>query len=529
MEIIMNASKETIALFNNIYDHTTGLFHLSPELSVTFEELEEVQRILPVDTDSYKVSMWKQYPKGTKIVRSYIESRGGRFDRVLHFGVQSWLHTIAKPFTKRQIDIAEVLWKLHGEPFPRVMWDYVLEKHGGVPPIRVLSAPEGLVVPTRNVVVVIENTDTEMPNPESLTTWGETSCLRAVWYPSTVATMSWHIKQLIKDYYQQSVPEENWDASLPFRLHDFGSRGTSSNETAAIGGTAHLINFLGTDTFAAIPWAIRHYYARPQELGFSIAAMEHSTVTSWGRASEDDAFYNMVETYANSNVPFATVIDSYDPIAATQRITAPAGRIVQLLKERNALMVLRPDSGDPIAIIPQMLAIIEKNVGSTVNRKGYKVLNHFRIIWGDGINLMTIESILRMCVGMLGYAADNFAFGMGGALLQVTNRDDQMYAMKCSAIYVEGEGWREVYKQPAGVVMKASKKGRVSLYKNDQNQLVNLTDDDPMIEGMECMLHEVFNGKMVKEWTFPEVRANSNLPLMYNAPVGHSKKVYAPL
>lgn len=513
-------------LINNLFNPETGLFHLTDNLAVTFDELEEVQRILPVDTDSYKVSMAPQYPKGTKIVRSYIESRGGRFDKVLHFGVQSWLNTIAKPITARQVEIADVLWTLHGEPFPRAMWDYVVNVHGGVPPVRVLGVDEGLVIPTRNVVVVIENTDTEMPDPQALTTWCETSALRAVWYLSSVATMSWHIKQMIMKYYEESVPIADWD-SLMFRLQDFGSRGCSANETAAGGTTAHLISFMGTDTFVGIPWAIRHYFARPQELGFSIAAMEHSTVTSWTRAGEDDAFYNMVQTYANSTTPFAAVVDSYDVLDAVRRITNPDGRIVKLLKERNAIMVLRPDSGDPLTIIPQMLSIIDRNVGHTVNKRGYKVLNHFRIIWGDGINMLTIDSILRTCVHMLGYAADNFAFGMGGALLQVTNRDDQQYAMKCSAIYVEGEGWREVYKQPAGIVMKASKKGRVSLYKNADGDLVNLTEDDPAAEGLTCMLRELFNGKIIYRTTFPQVRANSNLPPLKNAAAGHSSKLYA--
>lgn len=520
---------KTLNLINDLYDPETGLYWLTDSMSVTFEELEEVQRILPVDTDSYKVSMPPQYPKGTKIVRSYIESRGGRFDHVLHFGAQSWANTIAKPITKRQIEIADVLWQLHGEPFPRVMWDYVIEKHGGVPPVRVLSAKEGLVIPTRNVVVVIENTDTEMPDPQGLTTWCETSLLRAVWYPSTVATMSWHIKQLIKHYYEASVPEPDWAATMGFRLHDFGSRGVSSNESAAIGATAHLINFLGTDTFVALPWAIRHYYSRPQGTGFSIAAMEHSTVTSWTRVREDDAFYNMVEVYANAAVPFAAVVDSYDVIDATRRITTADGRIVKLLKERGALMVLRPDSGDPLSIIPQMLSIIDRNVGHTINTKGYKVLNHFRIIWGDGINMLTIQSILRTCVDMLGYAADNFAFGMGGALLQITNRDDQQYAMKCSAIFVEGEGWIDVYKQPAGVVMKASKKGRVGLYRNADGELLNLVEDDPLVDGLEPMLHEIFNGKVTARIAFPEVRANSELPPLQNAKAGHSSKLYAPL
>ncbi len=39
---------------------------------------------------------------------------------------------------------------------------------------------------------------------------------------------------------------------INFKLHDFGYRGVSSVESAAIGGAGHLINFWGTDTLAAM-------------------------------------------------------------------------------------------------------------------------------------------------------------------------------------------------------------------------------------------------------------------------------------
>ena len=63
---------------------------------------------------------------------------------------------------------------------------------------------------------------------------------------------------------------------LPFKLHDFGFRGASSVESAAIGGSAHLVNFKGTDTIAALV-AARQYYNCPMA-GFSIPAAEHRYV-----------------------------------------------------------------------------------------------------------------------------------------------------------------------------------------------------------------------------------------------------------
>jgi nicotinamide phosphoribosyltransferase len=55
---------------------------------------------------------------------------------------------------------------------------------------------------------------------------------------------------------------------LSFKLHDFGARGVSSGESAGLGGMAHLVNFMGTDTMEALLAARRYYGA--EMAGFSI-------------------------------------------------------------------------------------------------------------------------------------------------------------------------------------------------------------------------------------------------------------------
>ena len=42
-------------------------------------------------TDSYKPSHWRQYPQGTTKVYSYLESRGGKFDNTLFYGLQYFI------------------------------------------------------------------------------------------------------------------------------------------------------------------------------------------------------------------------------------------------------------------------------------------------------------------------------------------------------------------------------------------------------------------------------------------------------
>ncbi|MDE4959618.1 nicotinate phosphoribosyltransferase, partial [Francisella tularensis subsp. holarctica] len=59
--------------------------------------------------------------------------------------------------------------------------------------------------------------------------------LLKVWYPTTVATISFNIKQLIKRYLIETADSLD---KLDFMLHDFGYRVVSSEESAGIGGAA---------------------------------------------------------------------------------------------------------------------------------------------------------------------------------------------------------------------------------------------------------------------------------------------------
>lgn len=431
------------------------------------------------DTDSYKVSMWKQYPPGTQYVYSYIESRGGVYDKTVFLGIQAFIRErLTVPITQDEIDRAEEFWNMHGEPFNREGWQYILDAHGGYLPIEIKSLDEGGVYPVKTVLASVVNTDPMVP---WLTTWVETPLLRAVWYPTTVATQSWSIKQLIKEYLVRSGDV----SGLPFKLHDFGSRGVSSLESSMLGGMAHLTQFMGTDTAIGIIGANKYYDAGLGSTGFSIPAAEHSTITSWGRGSESLAYSNMVEQFAKEGSIYAVVSDSYDIFNAVENIWGKELR--ELVVSRKGTLVIRPDSGDPVEVLPKLITSIYKNFGGVKNDKGYIVLNNVRLIWGDGINEMAIRSILRAIVDIMGFSADNIAFGMGGALLQIVNRDTQKFAMKCSAIF-NGAEWVDVFKDPVTDPGKASKKG--------------LLDNS-------SMSRRYIDGVLVNQTTFEEVRSRS--------------------
>lgn len=463
----------------------------------------DLVRNIILNTDSYKASHWLQYPPGTKNVFSYIESRGGKYPATVFFGLQMFLKEyLSKPITKQMIDEAEWFWKAHGEPFNRAGWEYILEKHNGYIPVKIRAVPEGTVVPTGNVLVTVEATDEQC---YWVVSYIETSLLRAVWYPTTVATNSYSIKQTIKKYLELTGTPD----LLSFKFHDFGARGSTSFEAAGIGGAAHLVNFMGTDTVTGALFAMK-YYNESNVPGFSIPAAEHSTMTSWGgRAGEPKAMKNMLTQFGGPGKLVACVSDSFDVYHA---ITDIWGRqLKQDVVSMGGILVVRPDSGDPVEVTLKCAELLGEAFGYNTNAKGYKVLaDCVRIIQGDGINGDTVEKILAN-YEKHGWSADNIAFGCGAGLLQQVDRDTCEFAMKACAININGV-WEDVYKDPITSSKKKSKRGRITLYKDPEGFFyTDRIAEGETSHGVKDELVDVFtNGVLLKDWTYSEVRERSN-------------------
>jgi nicotinamide phosphoribosyltransferase len=127
------------------------------------------------------------------------------------------------------------------------------------------------------------------------------------------------------------------------------------------------------------------------------------------------------------------------------------------------------------------------------------VLNGVKILQGDGIDYDEIGNILNGLEENR-YSASNIVFGSGGALLQKFNRDTMKFAMKCSAIKVNGE-WRGVFKDPVTDPGKKSKIGRVTLYKNREGYHSGVEDwENPVLR----TVYE--NGKLIIDESFNDIR-----------------------
>ena len=447
-------------------------------------------------TDSYKQSHTEQYPPGTEKVYSYIEARpGGKFDKLVFMGPQILLkETLTKRLTKEMVDQAAVIVPAHGYTFNRGKWDYIIDKHDGKLPVVIKAIPEGMVVDVGVPLLTIENTD---PECFWLTSFLETMLLRAVWYPTTVATLSWHIRQKIMKSLQESC--DNPEAEIDFKLHDFGARGVSSDTSAAIGGLAHLVNFMGTDTMEALICAVEYYNATTA-VGFSIPAAEHSTITSWGKENEAKAYENMIDKFSKPGSIYAVVSDSYDIYNAVTNIWGDKlkGNVIK----SGGRLVVRPDSGIPHEVVLEVVKRLGDTYGFEINKKGYKVLHpSVRVIQGDGINYESIDLILNTLLDN-GWSTENVAFGMGGKLLQGVDRDTLNFAMKCSAIQINGK-WKDVSKNPVGDKNKKSKAGRFAVVA-ENGKLVCKPEKD---NSWQTWLHTIYrDGELKVDHNFDDLR-----------------------
>lgn len=414
-------------------------------------------------TDSYKVTHHRQYPPGTTKVYSYFSSRGGKYDNTVFFGLQYIIHRYLSGSVVNELKIEEAreYFKYHFRDatiFNEEGWMYIVNKHCGYLPIEIKAVPEGTIINNKNVLFTVENTD---PKCFWLVGYLETLLVQ-VWCPMTVATNSYHMFNTLMDYMEKTSDSKTKHEDVSYKLHDFGCRGVSSMETAGIAGLAHLAaGFKGSDTVPALYFG-KKYYRHGPDAGYSIPAMEHSTVTSWHK--EEDAFKNMLEQFPTGLV--ACVSDSYDIFDACHTIWGQ--KLKKMVESRDGCLVIRPDSGNPLEVLPMVFQILSEQFGFTTNSKGYKVLPpKIRVIQGDGIDAESMKEILD-CLTNNKWSTDNIAFGSGGGLLQKHNRDTLKCAMKCSYIEVNGKG-RSVFKDPITDKGKTSMKGTLRLVKQKNN------------------------------------------------------------
>ena len=438
-----------------------------------------------LDTDSYKFSHFLGYPKDVTHVYSYAESRGGEYDATVFFGLQKFLMELAAVrITSENIDEAEVFAKDHGVPFNRNGWEIIVRDYDGKIPVRIKAVPEGSVIPTRNVLVTVENTDPRLP---WLTSYVETALLRATWYPTTVATRIHEMKKRIKPYFDRTSDS----GDMGFAILDFSARGCSSRETAEIGGMAHLLSFVGSDNIPAVVAASRFYY-EPMA-AFSVAATEHSVMTSFGEEHEFESFEYLIDNMMPENGILSVVSDTWNVYRATRYW----GELVEKIRAKNGILVVRPDSGEMREVLPTVMKTLEASFGYDLNSKGFKVLRNVKVLQGDGINEHTVVEPFAIAEE-LGISADSVMTGSGGGLMQANiDRDTCKFAFKASNVTFADGHEMGIAKNPVTDSGKMSKKGRLKLIDCGEGHYTTVTSRELDYESLKDVLRTVYeNGEL---------------------------------
>ncbi|KAJ1513789.1 hypothetical protein HMI54_014679 [Coelomomyces lativittatus] len=437
-------------------------------------------------TDSYKLCHFELYPEAKEMC-AYGEFRSGFENdvtdtRMIFFGLRYILETyICKPWTYIDLIQTENFLSQHylGQkyPFPKHLFEKMIKENQGYFPVRIEALKEGSIVYPHVPLFQITTKDEYAP----LVTYLET-LLCMVWYPSTVATLSRRCKTSIHSAFEKS--SENW-AMLDSRLHDFGFRGCTSVEQSVLGGCAHLLNFTGTDTLSAAYHA-QMMWNFGQPIGVSIPASEHSVMTSW--PNETLAIRRVLEKFGTGVC--ACVMDSYDYTGALTKILPT---LASFKTQQGGVLVVRPDSGDPVQTVLQALHALSKLFNYSINSKGFKVIYRAAVIQGDGIDNSTLVRILD-AIQLEKYAAENVAFGMGGGLLQKVNRDTMSMAIKLNCIVFKDGSIRDVMKVPKGDSRKYSLPGKLRVVANENKLPVVYSHDDTEALSFPSLFSAVYDG-----------------------------------
>lgn len=429
--------------------------------------------------DFYKISHRNMYPKGTEVVYSTWTPRENRLyhvNGVVVFGAQAFIkkylieyfneHFFSRPLGEVVSEYSRILEYTIGDTtYPH----HIKELHElGYLPLLIKALPEGTVVPFRIPTLTIQNTD---PRFFWLTNYIETLASCELWQASTSATIAFHYKK----EFDRMANETGGDLGFTqFQGHDFSMRGMSSLDSAISSGMGHLLSFAGTDSIPAIQ-AMEHYYGANVEhelVGTSIPATEHSIQCAYG---DDMEYLKTIMTEVHPSGMVSIVSDGYDFWDVMTRVV-PA--LKDVILNRDGKVVIRPDSGNPTKIIcgdpyakegtPERkgaVQILWETFGGDYS-KAMKVLDpHIGIIYGDAITYERAEEILGL-LRKAGFASTNVVFGIGSFTYQYNTRDTLGYALKSTAVVINGVE-KPIFKDPktdSGV--KKSLKGRVAVLKS---------------------------------------------------------------
>jgi len=526
-------------------------------------------------TDSYKMTHHLLYPNNLKRVVSYMEPRGGEMPYTIFFALQYYIkrYIAGKRITKEKIEDARQANIAHFgfDCFDDTMWYHILNKHDGNLPLQINAIPEGTPVAVKNVIMTMENTDFD--NCAALTNITETLLMK-LWASNTVAAYDRIIKELMYHFHTitSDTPEFLIDyMHHDFGYRGCSSEETARIMGAAAMISFKGTDTMGALSFIKKYYNQPETTWADAMAGYSVIASEHSVMCSYGlRSSEPEAYRAIIEKIKTDpkilNAKPASGVIILSLVSDTHNIYNVCKVIIPSLRNEfigwtnnNGIpikIVIRPDSGEAKEVLfglneftsqitPKhvelaakiaadmnisldeagflvqkgIIQILFDEFGYTTNSKGYKVLHpQIGVLQGDGVSYKVIGECYNIMVNMK-IDIMNLVFGSGGKNLQAHDRDEQKYAIKASKVQI-GETEIAIEKNPITDAGKKSKKGELKLVKKQIStnpseewmNFVTLQEGDAGYDEAVSLLEPVFlNGKLLKEFSFAEVRENAKV------------------
>lgn len=252
----------------------------------------------------------------------------------------------------------------------------------GYLPIEIKALAEGAKVPMGTPVFTITNT---IDSAFWLVNYLETILSNTTWQPMTNATIAEEYFA-IADHFRRLTGGDPF--SVKVQMHDFSARGMPGMEAAARSNFPHLWRFIGSDTAACLPYAVR-YYDTPKDslIMVSVPATEHAVTsqnilfveeelatgtyefvsdeqfmihTTMQAKGEDKRLiaevmfvYELITVLVPEGI-VSNVSDTYDFWAMVTRGYVYLKDVI-MRRQSNGVtpgrLVVRPDSGDPVKVI----------------------------------------------------------------------------------------------------------------------------------------------------------------------------------
>lgn len=491
--------------------------------------------------DFYKAVHAEMLPKGiTKSVSYYTPrmSRVKRWNKMVFFGLQAFIKTYLIDYFNEYFFHApkdEVI-----ADYQRIM-DYSMGKdtYGiqkikdlhdlGYLPIEIHALPEGSRVNMHVPAFAITNTHPDFAwLPQSL----ESLISAETWHPIIAATVGATYRDIVHQYWEKTCDHTAPNEHSALGAFDF--RGEESTQSAIKAGAGWCLSFVNTATVPTIPWLETMYNCdcTKEIVGKGSPSTEHAVMCSnYAVDGDEETLLRRLLTEIYPNTSFSCVLDSYDYWNVIDNILP---KLKDEILTHNGCMLMRGDSGDCVEVVVATVIHLDNIFGSTMNSKGYKVLNpHVKAIYGDSITVQRCEEIYKR-LERKGYAACNVALGVGSfsmqcieeeedititrpngskaegfktTVLKPFTRDTFSSCIKATYCEIDGKPY-PIFKNPKDGGFKKSQKGCCIVLQNASGDFV--FSDGYTWDEANCVhnkLQPVFlNGTLLKEQSLSEIR-----------------------